>query len=179
MKCRDCGYLAVRMLADRSLVEIEKSFRDTGKMPTGLMGNSIYDNFPLCFAGEQQFHDDIGDHPTTTSMVAAMAKDRECGSYYEWRLGHTPKEHLEMKILQEQRAWQRAQEEADRQWRETQAKQQHEWRQDDLARDRKRRNEDVDMAKEAMNITVRSYIVAAAIGFAGALAAVALTKWLG
>ena len=110
VKCAGCGFLAVRNLHTRELVEVEEDLRQKWRLvPANINvpgGGEIlvYSDFPMCFRrvvdlkAEAQSHDQI---------KAAITQDRTatCAGYFtKWEQGFTPKEHQEVINAKELRA---------------------------------------------------------------------------
>jgi hypothetical protein len=166
VKCADCGYLAVRVRRTRLLFDAEQDYRDSGSIPS--IGNEgIYDPAPICFVRAINISAEYKPADGTPERQKIVQKERDCQEFTEWQQGLTPKEHLEMNLLEQQQQRLDKREKEDRNWRLAQAEREREWR-----------NEDVQLAKDAMKVSIRSYLVAATIGFVGALAAVALARLL-
>lgn len=53
-----------------------------------------------------------GSKRPTAAMMAKL-----CSAFTTWRQGYTPKEHVEMSLVEEQREWQRNRDRDDRRWR--------------------------------------------------------------
>lgn len=161
-RCVDCGYLSLRRYDERNLVDADDEYRRTAGIPA-LPGAKyqLYEDYPICFVRAFNLREEIGKPHERTKALAVIEEQRDCLASTEWQQGFTPKEHLEMvqknALLECHAKIERDRDEQLREWRK----------------------EDVALAKDAMKVTVRSYIVAAAIGFLGALAAVSLAKWLG
>ncbi len=116
VKCANCGFLAVRNLNTRELVEVEEDLRQKWRLvPANINvpgGGEIlvYSDFPMCFRrvvdlkAEAQSHDQI---------KAAITQDRTAtctGDYTPWQQGFTPKEHQEMLNTETMLVWQRERE---------------------------------------------------------------------
>ena len=119
VQCGNCGYLAVRNLQTRQLMEMEDDFRKTGCHPLGKDNKLVYQHRPICFRMEKQFIEEASaidsefslDDTTFSEVFHKLLNDnRDCKSFTEWNQGLSPKEHLEMaiseKLLVEQRLWQ-------------------------------------------------------------------------
>lgn len=128
VRCADCGLLALRNNEMHRLVEADFRYREEGIPRRNQQGVVIYDIVPVCFVREVNFHEEIGDRPKDKAAPLVLRKERECKSFMPWCQGYSPKEHIEMNILQEQRDWQLRREEEDRRWRASQAEQEQEWR---------------------------------------------------
>lgn len=152
--CAKCGYLSLRDVSNRELVEAERDYREKLQLPPLGPGKGRED-VPLCFLAAFDFRAAIKDLETrereATLRVAVLSEHREpCQSFFPWRQGFTPKEHAEMNLLERQRAaeqsrreqehqWQQERDRADRTWREAQAQQARDWRAEDEAQEREDR----------------------------------------
>jgi hypothetical protein len=107
VRCRDCGYLAIREFANRELVEAEACVRKDGAMPPTIPhAHRKYELIPLCFAGAMDFSTEMqiaagADDPR--KIVSVCSDERTCESFTTWQIGHSPKEHRKMDMLKEQR----------------------------------------------------------------------------
>jgi hypothetical protein len=144
VKCAECGFLAIRNLETRELVEVEADFRKFGH-PIGVMraypatqidGTSFYeqdkyfsyihDEIPICFKRIYDFmfwvakYKDEKKIATDQGVCAILDEERVCSEFTQWKQGFTPKEHQEMIDRQERLKWQAEREDADRKWRESQ-----------------------------------------------------------
>ncbi len=125
VKCADCGLLCVRRLDSRALEEVDSEVRRTWKLPS--QPNTSYkmhDDLPLCFDRVEEFQLELAlvkDSGTTCDgIIGILSKERDCPSFDAWKQGFSPKEHVELKILNDQRLWQATREDADRLWRDRQ-----------------------------------------------------------
>lgn len=86
--------------------------------------------------------------------------------------GFTPKQHLEMNLLEQQQrqqqAWQDQRDIAERTWREQQAERERQWR-----------NEDITRADQHHTSNLWVAALAGILGALATLAAVSFAKWLG
>jgi hypothetical protein len=154
VKCADCGFLAVRHMDTRALLDAEELLRVNGEIPSRNTGMMIYDEWPVCFIRRANFRKEMNDNSGSPHRKKVLNDKRECDDgFTPWQQGLTPKEHLEMQL--------------DHKWRMEQAEREREWRKEDIA-----------LAEKAMKVNIRSYLLAAVIGFAGALAAVGLARLL-
>ena len=134
--CAECGYLTIHNRKTRELVEVETAIRGGGKIPafadeTRTGDQPVYEKPFLCFMREPQVTADLqdGTYPSFEKQRdAVFHKLRTCESWTAWKQGFTPKEHLEMNLLQEQRDWQRKCQDADQSWRESQDRRDRRWR---------------------------------------------------
>lgn len=151
VKCRDCGFLAVRMRATHEtparLIEVEDDYRSKGAY------DESYDRVPICFMRKADLRWEIGEwtkkfdaatkadqamrEPLTNQLWAIIDRERECDGYTDWLRGWSPREHLEMQMLEEQRNELRRQAEADQVWRERQDTAEREWRSQESAATRR------------------------------------------
>lgn len=100
VRCVDCGFLALRSLADRQLVEAEDHYRTTGEPIEDQGGRPFYEDMPLCFKKAYDLRQEIvrGLSPsTTTSYIVSLIllTQRNCKRFTDWQQGFTPKEHQE------------------------------------------------------------------------------------
>ena len=123
--CKDCGLLAIRRKDSRELVEVEYGIRHGASMPGGeqigvpmspldfmhAKADKVYVPRPFCFAMVPEIDAEAKlevKHPgdREAAFQAIIAKPRDCDSFIPWSQGFTPKEHVEMHLLekQEQRA---------------------------------------------------------------------------
>jgi hypothetical protein len=115
VKCANCGFLAVRMVSTRLLVDAERETRKTGDLPSH--GNHyIYEEFPVCFVQATDFVAEMGV-PGRDARHSAIQRDRECAAFTKWFQGFTPREHQEMIDRQWMLEYQRDRERDDRSWR--------------------------------------------------------------
>lgn len=148
VRCEICGLLCIRARNTRELIEVEKSIRDEGVIPKSTdaihrQSLPISDPFPICFAQvpiNAEYQERIDKHQKLSDSVRQgtfreiITKDRKCdelGCFIEWMQGFSPKEHVEMNMLENQRQWQRQMELDAQKWREDQAERDRKWRQED------------------------------------------------
>ena len=177
VKCADCGFLALLNIRTRQLVDVEDSIRAGGGIPSDSAGY-FYDERPFCFIRKFNFCDEVGPRADNGARIAVISKQRDCDGFTEWHQGFSPKEHVEMTLLEEQREWQRKREEADMVAREQQATREHKWRLEDAQTAREWHTEDISIARQSNTSQIRVAILSAVVGFAAALAAVALERLL-
>lgn len=134
VKCKDCGYLAVQCDTTRQWIEASRDFRNTGFIewesfartgqwedPSSLAGRRIYREEPACFRGKADFVAELelfghGRIPGEEERCKVFDKERDCDGFRRWQLGFTPKEHLEMDLLEKQRDWQQREAQLQRDW---------------------------------------------------------------
>jgi len=130
VKCADCGYLGVRHIESQCLLAPSEEHRKTGE-PTSrepdpkdveyaqthisklAPGATIVDILPVCALGLANCRKECGavgaQRISPISAKKFMQDKRECGRFRPWIPGLTPKEHMDMKALEEQQSWQREQ----------------------------------------------------------------------
>lgn len=136
--CADCGFLALRDLDTRELVEAEKKTRKTGDrgapfdVSNYLHGTSPsreterrFEFEPICFAAAYDLEGEFncaahGDSSMIDAFQKVIIDSRQCESFVKWQQGYSPKEHREMVLERERLEWQARQES---EMREFQAKQ--------------------------------------------------------
>jgi hypothetical protein len=113
VKCADCGYLAVRHSQTRQLLDAELLMRTQGDIPSLSIGGHdlAYDHHPICFrvlktSVNFRSEEEAGLSRDQGKCVTALNKERTCAEFTPWRLGFTPKEHLEMLQEADRLAWQ-------------------------------------------------------------------------
>lgn len=117
VKCRNCGYLALRNLNTRQLVEVEFGVRNEEEFPAIIeyvtesmfpSATPVYDTNAVCFRGETDFFTETKNAKDAslrhTDFHAIINRDRDCKSFTEAIYGLSPKEHLDMN-LQERKDW--------------------------------------------------------------------------
>ncbi len=151
--CEKCGYLGIRNAATLQLVEVDEAFRELAITPPGLNGlKSVYTGKPVCAVMAHDLASECkASHGQPVLDVFRLKRDcGDRGKSITWQRGFTPKEHVEMQLLDEQRAWQEQQAEK--------AENRH---------------------LEAMRTQRFTALIAAVIGFIAGLAAVSLARLLG
>ena len=122
VRCAECGLLAMRDFKTRELCETENSVRDRGEMPPGIPGSQHkrFDDSPICVARKVDFQElmsNTGAAKVAEQIYSVCNSERECDRFLRWQPGMTPKEHLQMDMIERQREWQKSVDERDRQWR--------------------------------------------------------------
>ena len=102
VKCRECGFLAVR----DQLGEVCEAARDTREKGS----RRDYSGHPgcpslFCYRGSAAFPA-VPTNPIQ-EIAAAIDKEIDCPTHTPWLEGRSPKEHVEMDLIEQQRAWQR------------------------------------------------------------------------
>lgn len=124
VKCQDCGYLAWRNKHTRELAEAEAEYRKSPDMSITELDRN-YQRLPLCFLAVHDIRGEIEvergksgtervDDPATVLNV--ISKERTCSGYTEWKHGMSPKEHMQMHLLEEQRKREDKRDDAQREW---------------------------------------------------------------
>lgn len=164
-KCAECGYLTIRR-NDRTLLAADKEFREALQLPPsvdgyGGQGAVSYDQTPLCFMQKVDFREHwnfnrgANERERIGHVLHFITTDhaQPCDSFTEWHFGFSPKEHVEMNLIERQREWQEKCDNRDHEWRASQEARQQEWREKDIAtqerRDREQRAWQEDQEKAA------------------------------
>jgi len=123
VRCDDCGCIALRMKANRALVELEGPMREGEKPPTIFADRGsafalidvedVYEELPVCICGEASFRNDLEARQQvvkdqcrlwcSADLVQLLLVERECSSFIKWRQTMSPREHVEMNVLEMQR----------------------------------------------------------------------------
>ena len=127
VKCKDCGYLAIRNTYTWLLDEAGGEYRDSGDTPVvlddkGYNPHRTHELRPLCFAKCFDLRSEtkstfVSGKDEKGCVVEVISKERECVPFTKWQLGFTPKEHREMLDREKLLEWQASREDADRQFR--------------------------------------------------------------
>lgn len=139
VKCADCGFLAVRHFQTRELMDAEHDLRVNGAIRRIMLfpgrEESVYEEYPVCFANAIIFRDDeeMGTQTNPAKRAECINKQRNCGKFTTWRQGFTPKAHQEMIWSEESLKIQRETHAAELKWREDQADRDHKWRKEEAA----------------------------------------------
>lgn len=162
VKCRECGYLAVRNKITGQLVSPLREQRETGFPPDGTLGIGI-DGKPLCAVGAFDLVDGLPPGGAAGRAVV-MAEERECPQFTELIPVLTPKEHLDMNALQKQDEFHRKCREDDQRWRAEQADKQRAWQERQEEAAERRHKTDLRYRTWHWIITVVAMIAAAWLG---------------
>jgi hypothetical protein len=110
VKCADCGYLGLRLIETRALVDADELFRQRGYIQGGLGTHGAdlrCSQCPTCFARKRPFLAELGPGPNEANRLAAIQQDITCDAFVEWQPGVSPQELANMiyqeKMLKEQR----------------------------------------------------------------------------
>jgi hypothetical protein len=92
-RCADCGFLAVREVDSRDLLEAEAHYRETGVLANkfGADRRLRYEHWPTCFAMKLKFNEE--SHGKPEELLPVIRLDRTCDRFVQWNQGYTPKEH--------------------------------------------------------------------------------------
>lgn len=113
VKCKGCGWLGVRVKLTRTLVDADEAYRDNGYVGSHTVGShtpeQICDTLPVCFANKRNFYEECRTPIPSQDVIKGMLNlDYECNSLTPWQPGMAPRDLMDMKMLEEQRAWQAA-----------------------------------------------------------------------
>jgi len=160
------------MKSDRRLMDAELSFRDGGEVPkttSSSGGLEAHEEVPICFVRVIHFPGDWFRTKTGEQRRNELNSEIECDEFTPWQQGLTPKEHLEMNILERQRAWQVELENAQIDYQrerdasiERQAKDQREFQAEQAEKSRKYGNRSLAIAVAAVVATIIGSLVGAA-----------------
>ncbi len=152
-QCMKCGFVAARDFLTRTMLEVDEGFRKHADRGHGPSGKVLYFERPICAAMAFNLSEEATD-TSERQTLAVLSRERECDSFTPWQQEFTPKEHLEMKMLQQQKEWQLEQErKAD-----------------------ERHKESLQVVISATNQTLRAALLATLLGAVVTLGAVYLTK---
>lgn len=126
--CAACGFFAVRHLESQLLVSPGAAQRKSGHPPGGPNAKCAVGTVPFCAVNSEAAHEHGVEYTPPAEFVKIAKSTRECGAFTKWLPGLTPKEHLDMAVLEDQRTWQRKCDTEDKQWRESQDKDNRRWR---------------------------------------------------
>ncbi len=117
VQCTKCGYLAMRNLVTRELVEVEVGVRGGGELPEGPSVPSndqsdfllqraprVYDLPPICFKLVPEFCEETEEWEQTGThdyFMELIEKQRSCDQWCQWHQGLSPKEHSDMQLTDE------------------------------------------------------------------------------
>lgn len=106
VKCRDCGYLALRKKDTRELVDAEECYRKDGTVPGPGMSDKPdshlrvfdvhYEKPPICFVRAADLRKESGENAEKRAEV--VNRPRKCAKFTSWEQGFTPKEVVEMRL---------------------------------------------------------------------------------
>jgi len=151
VRCRDCGFLALRAHGTMALGEAPRPYRQTGKVPLDPVRPQfeLYERMPVCYENRRNFRKEIEDFqqvfgiddhlaytkwdidPGIVNPYVAehvIAKRITCRSFIEYRQGSSPEVHRQMLDRQRMLEFQAEREDADRRWRTREADAERRWR---------------------------------------------------
>lgn len=117
VRCDRCGFLALRQLRDKQLVETNEHYRNKVNTAIWDMMES-HEGTPLCFVRHIDIQKIVYEAMTKAGelrqdvIFRIVHKERYCNDFTKWVQGFTPKEHYEMTDREKWREWQRS----DRKW---------------------------------------------------------------
>ena len=104
VRCVDCGYLCVRDNSLNQIVEADSEYRKRGHIPdvfiAGQGQRMRYTADPVCFKMAADLRTEM-EGESAGAGYAVACRERPCGEFIPWRQGYSPREHDEMKMLQE------------------------------------------------------------------------------
>ena len=143
VRCADCGLLCYKNQATRTFEHVDAEARKTAQFPTYKLGGGNirfrYDPYCLVLACDLAKELKARTPPSDAggnfqspieAVLEVIGEQRECSSWVKWRPGFSPKEHMEMQLLDEQRKWEQEQRERDRRWQEEMRKEDLKWKVD-------------------------------------------------
>jgi hypothetical protein len=138
VKCKDCGFLAFKYLKSGKLTGVDAPFREKPNMnERGRFRR--FSGRPVCFVAATDMDEEIGmsGPKDEIAIPEVISKERECGGYTSVIHGLSPREHLQMQLMEEQK---KREDERDRVYREWQIKMEYEIRDADAKREDARDN---------------------------------------
>lgn len=109
VKCKNCGYLAVRHLEAQELVGMPDFQRENGHPPESNGTRVNLDRTPICSMARCDLRAELDGSPNVASVVAKVVNaSRDCDRFRQRIPLLTPKEHLDMDMFDRQQAWQQA-----------------------------------------------------------------------
>ena len=111
-RCDACGFLALRRIGDRQILEADEDYRIRADIPRDIVTFEIIcDFFPVCFIAKRDLTEEIikqGDPINSNGLLAVIQQESLCDGFVAWVRGFTPKEHTEMLDREKWREWQKA-----------------------------------------------------------------------
>ncbi len=129
VKCADCGYLAVRNKETHALVSPAREQRETGEAPPapGAVERPI-GTIPICAIGvcdlrrkvEEARRGMVGKPVIRDGEApkAVIQKDHDCQRSTKWIPALSPKEHIDMDLLEKQQVWDDERDKRQQAWQE-------------------------------------------------------------
>lgn len=127
VKCKDCGYLAWRHRNTWELIEVDLEHREgtADSLPSMAIRKEIVMSQEVCFCAAHDLRAE--ELSPAKSQEAVIWKDRVCTSYTKWCPGLSPKEHMQMHLLEEQRKREDERDAAQREWQKVQEQERRDW----------------------------------------------------
>jgi len=129
--CGGCGFLST-CNKQFQVIEVTKPFREEGILPSDTAG--LTSHMLICVKHKREFKFQAG-RPLSAQIVQLLAEEYNCDAFTAYRMGFSPKEHVELSMNELLKAEIAARAERDREWRESQRK-------EDQEREEKRRSSD-------------------------------------
>ena len=104
VKCADCGFVAVRGVESQQLFGPLHEQRRSGHSPANFNGVAINHVAPICVVGAFDLEQEL-PQPGPAHAANLMAKERECLKFTKWIPGLSPKEHIDMDLMERQRLY--------------------------------------------------------------------------
>ena len=117
--CVACGFLVLRELTSRRLLEANDEFRDVGAPKAG----QNVEVLAYCFRMKANLGKDIAEYDSQgrdKKILGVINTERRCDGFEEWRPNFSPREHMDMVLQREQREWQERRDNEMRNWQERQ-----------------------------------------------------------
>lgn len=133
VQCKDCGFLAVGY-GEGELPGPTPDYRETGRR-NGPDTNPA----PHCLVLAERIRDEFAklqqdaarkNYEPHKVALDVITTERDCGSFYRWHPGFSPKEHLEMKHHEELRAEMEERKRQDETRAQTRLEEDRKWRAD-------------------------------------------------
>lgn len=166
VKCAKCGCVAIRDRKTGRFEEVDGGIRDTGKFSSQKLHDRYFTGL-FCFRLSHDLQSETGFHAVEKNESAQVAarkncleKHRHCDKIIPWTQGFSPKEHVEMDMIERQRDWQRQCEESDRLWREQRTEEDRKWRE---SQEKNAANRHVETLRQASTFHWREIVVFGAI----------------
>jgi len=128
VKCAACGFLAVIRISPRELAEAEAEYRSRGHIADN-NGRLVYEEFPVCFVRAARLKSEwVATRQAGQEPTGILKSERDCSAFIPWQQGFSPKEHVEMQLLEQQRTWQATRENDQRNWQKQESADNKKWR---------------------------------------------------
>lgn len=126
-KCAECGFLTTRHQTSRAEIEVETKTRETGQKTSNADIDLSCSRKAIRIDNECRAARDEFGHNQSLGVLQVIQTERECGCFFPWNPGRTPREHLDMVEAQILRESMERREAADREWREDQDRRRREY----------------------------------------------------